>query len=64
MRYRLAGAYDSNVALAAHRPATTARESYERMAEILRRTELRGDDLADQPASSTTGSSTGSSATA
>jgi len=42
--YNLAGAYDSNIALllcdGEHR-----RENYERMAEVLRRTELRGDDL-------------------
>jgi biotin carboxyl carrier protein len=42
--YNLAGAYDSNVALLLADGATR-RENYERMAEILRRTELRGDDL-------------------
>jgi acetyl/propionyl-CoA carboxylase alpha subunit len=42
--YNLAGAYDSNVALLLSDGASR-RESYERMAEILRRTELRGDDL-------------------
>ncbi len=40
----LAGAYDSNIALLLSDGASR-RESYERMAEILRRTELRGDDL-------------------
>ena len=44
MHYRLAGAYDSNIAL-----LVTARESrrktYEHMAEILRRTRIRGHDL-------------------
>jgi len=42
--YRLAGAYDSNVALALT-AGTSRRDNYERMAEVLRRTELRGDDL-------------------
>jgi acetyl/propionyl-CoA carboxylase alpha subunit len=42
--YNLAGAYDSNIALLLTDGASR-RESYERMAEILRRTELRGDDL-------------------
>ena len=42
--YNLAGAYDSNVALLLCEGASR-RENYERMAEILRRTELRGDDL-------------------
>ncbi len=42
--YNVAGAYDSNVALLLCDGATR-RENYERMAEILRRTELRGDDL-------------------
>jgi acetyl/propionyl-CoA carboxylase alpha subunit len=42
--YNLAGAYDSNVALLLA-DGSTRRENYERMAEILRRTELRGDDL-------------------
>jgi len=42
--YNLAGAYDSNVALLLA-DGTTRRENYERMAEILRCTELRGDDL-------------------
>ncbi len=42
--YNVAGAYDSNIALLLCAGATR-RENYERMAEILRRTELRGDDL-------------------
>ncbi len=45
VRYKLAGAYDSNVALL----VTTGegrRDSYERLAEILRCTVLRGPDLA------------------
>jgi acetyl/propionyl-CoA carboxylase alpha subunit len=42
--YNLAGAYDSNIALLLTDGASR-RESYERMAEILRCTELRGDDL-------------------
>jgi len=42
--YNLAGAYDSNVALLLTDGATRE-ENYERMAEALRRTELRGDDL-------------------
>ncbi|MCA9509689.1 MAG: biotin carboxylase [Myxococcales bacterium] len=42
--YNLAGAYDSNIALLLCDGANR-RENYERMAEILRRTELRGDDL-------------------
>ena len=42
--YNLAGAYDSNVALLLCE-GESRRENYERMAEILRRTELRGDDL-------------------
>ena len=42
--YRLAGAYDSNVALVLT-DGTDRRDNYERMAELLRRTELRGDDL-------------------
>ncbi len=45
MRYRLAGAYDSNIALllstGAHR-----RESWARLTEVLRRTRMRGLDLA------------------
>ncbi len=44
MRYRLAGAYDSNIALL----VTTGddrRDSYERLREVLRRTVLRGTDL-------------------
>ena len=45
MKYHLAGAYDSNIALI----LTTGQnrlDSYQRLAEILRRTELRGKDLA------------------
>ena len=42
--YNLAGAYDSNVALVLTDGASR-RESYERLAEILRRMELRGEDL-------------------
>jgi acetyl/propionyl-CoA carboxylase alpha subunit len=42
--YRLAGAYDSNVALVLT-AGSSRRDNYERMAEVLRRTELRGDDL-------------------
>ena len=42
--YNVAGAYDSNIALLLCAGASR-RENYERMAEILRRTELRGDDL-------------------
>ncbi len=42
--YNLAGAYDSNIALLLCDGATRF-ENYQQMAEILRRTELRGDDL-------------------
>ena len=42
--YALAGAYDSNVALVLSE-GSSRRENYEGMAEILRRMELRGDDL-------------------
>ncbi|MBM4267383.1 MAG: biotin carboxylase [Deltaproteobacteria bacterium] len=42
--YRLAGAYDSNVALVLT-DGKSRRDNYERMAEVLRQTELRGDDL-------------------
>ena len=42
--YSLAGAYDSNVALTLC-VGDSRRANYEHMAEILRRTELRGDDL-------------------
>ena len=45
MRYRLAGAYDSNVALLLATGADRL-ESFTRVAEILRRTTLRGIDLA------------------
>lgn len=42
--YQLAGSYDSNVALVLT-DGTSRRDNYERMAEVLRRTEMRGDDL-------------------
>jgi acetyl/propionyl-CoA carboxylase alpha subunit len=45
MRYRLAGAYDSNIALLLTTGANR-RESFERIAEVLRCTTLRGIDLA------------------
>jgi acetyl/propionyl-CoA carboxylase alpha subunit len=45
MRYRLAGAYDSNIALLVT-TGDSRRHSYENLAEILRCTELRGPDLA------------------
>jgi biotin carboxyl carrier protein len=45
MRYRLAGAYDSNVALLLATGADRA-ESFTRVGEILRRTTLRGIELA------------------
>ncbi|MBI1818428.1 MAG: biotin carboxylase [Deltaproteobacteria bacterium] len=45
MRYRLAGAYDSNVALLLA-TGDSRRESFARVTEILRRTTLRGIDLA------------------
>jgi acetyl/propionyl-CoA carboxylase alpha subunit len=45
MRYRLAGAYDSNIALLLATGADR-RKSYEKCAEILRSTTLRGQDLA------------------
>ncbi|MEO7434755.1 MAG: biotin/lipoyl-containing protein [Candidatus Binatia bacterium] len=45
MRYRLAGAYDSNVALLLA-TGSSRRESWERLVEIFRRTTLRGIDLA------------------
>jgi acetyl/propionyl-CoA carboxylase alpha subunit len=45
MRYRLAGAYDSNVALLLA-TGQDRQESYQRCFEILRRTTLRGQDLA------------------
>ena len=44
MHYRLAGAYDSNVALLVTAGDARA-ESYARLGEILRRTRLRGHDL-------------------
>lgn len=42
--YNLAGAYDSNIALVVTH-GSDRRDNLERLAEILRRTELRGDDL-------------------
>ncbi len=45
MRYRLAGAYDSNVALLLA-TGVSRRESWQRLVEIFRRTTLRGIDLA------------------
>uniref|UniRef100_UPI00356287E9 biotin/lipoyl-containing protein n=1 Tax=Spongiibacter sp. TaxID=2024860 RepID=UPI00356287E9 len=45
MKYHLAGAYDSNIALLLT-TGETRMDSYRRMAEILRCTELRGKDLA------------------
>jgi acetyl/propionyl-CoA carboxylase alpha subunit len=42
--YNLAGAYDSNIALVVSYGASR-RDNLERLAEILRRTELRGEDL-------------------
>jgi biotin carboxyl carrier protein len=44
MPYNLAGAYDSNAALVVTY-GTDRLETYQRMAEILRRTEIRGDDV-------------------
>lgn len=44
MRYRLAGAYDSNIALLVTTGADR-RQSYEHLREVLRRTVLRGPDL-------------------
>jgi acetyl/propionyl-CoA carboxylase alpha subunit len=45
MKYHLAGAYDSNIALLLTTGANRL-DSYQRLAEILRRTEMRGKDLA------------------
>jgi len=45
MRYRLAGAYDSNIALLLA-TGTDRADSFDRIAEILRRTTIRGTDLA------------------
>ena len=45
MKYHLAGAYDSNIALLLT-VGNERRDSYERMSEILRTTELTGKDLA------------------
>jgi acetyl/propionyl-CoA carboxylase alpha subunit len=42
--YNLAGAYDSNIALVVTH-GSSRRDNLERLSEILRRTELRGDDL-------------------
>jgi acetyl/propionyl-CoA carboxylase alpha subunit len=42
--YNLAGAYDSNIALVIT-DGSSRKDNYERLSEILRRTELRGDDL-------------------
>jgi acetyl/propionyl-CoA carboxylase alpha subunit len=42
--YNLAGAYDSNIALVIT-DGESREDNYERLSEILRRTELRGDDL-------------------
>src|SRR4029453_12206749 len=44
MRYRLAGAYDSNIALLLA-TGGSRRESWEQLVEIFRRTTLRGIDL-------------------
>jgi acetyl/propionyl-CoA carboxylase alpha subunit len=44
MRYHLAGAYDSNIALLLT-VGKSRRESYERMAEVLRLTKMKGDQL-------------------
>lgn len=45
MKYHLAGAYDSNVALLLT-VGTSRKDSYERMAEVLRRTKMTGENLA------------------
>ena len=45
MKYHLAGAYDSNVALLLT-VGNSRRDSYERMAEVLRRTNMNGENLA------------------
>jgi acetyl/propionyl-CoA carboxylase alpha subunit len=45
MRYRVAGAYDSNIALLLTQ-GEDRRESYERLARVLSRTKLRGEDVA------------------
>ncbi len=45
MRYKLAGAYDSNVALLLTTGGSRG-ESYARLAEVLRKTSMRGPDLA------------------
>lgn len=45
VRYKVAGAYDSNIALLVT-PGTDRKQAYERLCEILRLTRLRGVDLA------------------
>ena len=45
MKYHLAGAYDSNIALLLT-VGDTRLDSYQRLAEVIRRTSLRGKDLA------------------
>lgn len=45
MKYHLAGAYDSNIALLLT-VGDTRLQSYQRLAEVIRRTNLRGKDLA------------------
>ena len=45
MKYHLAGAYDSNIALLLN-VGTTRLDTYQRMAEIIRSTTLKGKDLA------------------
>lgn len=45
MKYHLAGAYDSNVALLLT-VGTSRKDSYERMANVLRRTKMTGENLA------------------
>lgn len=45
MKYTLAGAYDSNIALLLT-VGSTRRDCYERMAETIRQTQMRGKDLA------------------
>ncbi len=44
MRYRLAGAYDSNIALIVT-PGLSRKDAYERLAESLRHMRIRGNDL-------------------
>ncbi|MFZ5604940.1 MAG: biotin carboxylase N-terminal domain-containing protein [Pseudomonadota bacterium] len=45
MKYHLAGAYDSNIALLLT-VGNSRRDSYERLAEVLRRTKMNGENLA------------------